>query len=267
MKTIFTIFSIILILFIWSVFIEPNVFRITRYKITDADLEGLRVVFAADFHYKPYEKWRLERDVRTINAQNPDIVLFGGDYVNGHKKGFTLPIDEISAEFSKIKSKYGVYAVLGNHDGWHDEDGITKSLEANGIKILKNSSELVKAAKPFYIAGVEDMQTGNPDTQKALAGTSGSVILLSHTPDIIESVPAGVKLVLAGHLHGGQVVIPRHGPLVAPSKFGTKYASGFFDENGKKLIVTKGLGTSILPLRFHCMPEIVLIEFIGRNPL
>lgn len=260
MKTIFTIFSIILILFIWSVFIEPNVFRITRYKITDADLEGLRVVFAADFHYKPYEKWRLERDVRTINAQNPDIVLLGGDYVNGHKKGFTLPIDEISAEFSKIKSKYGVYAVLGNHDGWHDEDGITKSLEANGIKILKNSSELVKAAKPFYIAGVEDMQTGNPDTQKALAGTSGSVILLSHTPDIIESVPAGVKLVLAGHLHGGQVVIPRHGPLVAPSKFGTKYASGFFDENGKKLIVTKGLGTSILPLRFHCIPEIVLIE-------
>lgn len=260
MKTIFTIFSIILILFIWSVFIEPNVFRITRYKITDPDLEGLRVVFAADFHYKPYEKWRLERDVRTINAQNPDIVLFGGDYVNGHKKGFTLPIDEISAEFSKIKSKYGVYAVLGNHDGWHDEDGITKSLEANGIKILKNSSELVKAAKPFYIAGVEDMQTGNPDTQKALAGTSGSVILLSHTPDIIESVPAGVKLVLAGHLHGGQVVIPRHGPLVAPSKFGTKYASGFFDENGKKLIVTRGLGTSILPLRFHCMPEIIVIE-------
>ena len=54
--------------------------------------------------------------------------------------------------------------------------------------------------------------------------------------------------------------LPLHGPLVVPSKFGTKYASGFFDENGKKLIVTKGLGTSILPLRFHCMPEIIVIE-------
>ena len=260
MKTIFAIFSIILILFIWSVFVEPNVLRIRKYQIANRDLRGLRVVFAADFHYKPYEKWRLERDVKAINSQNADIVLLGGDYVNGHKKGFTLPIEEISAEFSKIKSKYGVYAVLGNHDGWHDKDGITKSLEANGIKVLENSAVRIEAPKPFYIAGVEDMQTGNADIQEALAGTDRSVILLSHTPDIIESVPYGVKLVLAGHLHGGQVRLPLHGPLVVPSKFGTKYASGFFDENGKKLIVTKGLGTSILPLRFHCMPEIIVIE-------
>lgn len=112
MKTIFAIFSIILILFIWSVFVEPNVLRIRKYQIANPDLRGLRVVFAADFHYKPYEKWRLERDVKAINSQNADIVLLGGDYVNGHKKGFTLPIEEISAEFSKNQIEIRVYAVL-----------------------------------------------------------------------------------------------------------------------------------------------------------
>lgn len=262
MKIFLTFFTVALILFIWSVFVEPNVLRTTKYQIPDSDLKGLKVVFAADFHYKPYEKWRLERDVKAINSQNPDIVLLGGDYVNGHKKGFTLPIGEISAEFSKIKSKYGIYAVLGNHDGWQDEDGITKSLSDNGIKVLKNSAVRIEAQKPFYIAGVEDMQTGNPDTDKALEDINAPVILLSHTPDIIESVPYSVNLTLAGHLHGGQVVIPFHGAIIVPSKFGTKFASGFFNEKGKKLLVSKGLGNSILPLRFNCPPEIVLIKFI-----
>ena len=85
------------------------------------------------------------------------------------------------------------------------------------------------------------------------------VILLSHTPDIIPDVPYSVNLTLAGHLHGGQVRLPD--AKIVPSKFGTKYANGFLDEKGKKIYTTYGLGTSILPVRFNCLPEITVITF------
>ena len=104
------------------------------------------------------------------------------------------------------------------------------------------------------------MQTGTPDIKKALIGTNNKpTILLTHTPDIMPEVPYSVNLTLAGHLHGGQ--IRTHRAIIVPSKFGTKYANGFLNDNGKKKLTKKGLGTSILPIRFNCFPEIVIIDF------
>lgn len=260
------IFILLLILIVYAVFVEPNILAVKRVTLKDDSLKGLKVVFASDFHFKPYEKFRLEKLVKRINAQNPDIILFGGDYVSGHEKGKTLLPAEIAAGFGKLKSKYGTVAVMGNHDGWQGKKELIEAFEAAGITVLENSN--VDFGE-FTVAGVEDLQTGSPDISKALAEsplppfTKGAsnlpVILLSHTPDVIEEVPVSVNLTLAGHLHGGQVVFGR--PLVTPSKFGTKYAYGLFDVEGRKLFVTRGLGTSILPVRFNCFPEIVVIEF------
>lgn len=251
----------ILILFVIFVFyitvVEPNILTVKHLKIQDDALKGLQVVFASDFHFKPYDLYRLKRIVRKINGQNPDIILFGGDFVNGHTRGNTLKLNTIAAEFSQLKSKYGTYAVMGNHDGWQGRLEITASLEAAGITVLDNEN---KKFDKFTVSGLEDLQTANPNVEEALYKSEKPIIMLTHTPDMIDKIPETVNITLAGHTHGGQVVIRK--PLVVPSKYGTKYAYGLFNENGKKLFVTRGLGTSILPVRFNCFPEIVVIDFI-----
>ena len=251
---------ILLILIIWVVFIEPYILTVKTIKIQDKGLAGLKIIFATDLHYKTYEKFRLKRDVKKINAQNPDIILLGGDYVNGHKQGSALDHKIIGEEFGKLKSKYGTFVVLGNHDVWQDAAGISESLRENNITVLKNSN--AKAGNVF-IAGVEDLQTQRPDVEKALKNTKPPIILLTHTPDMIEKIPENVNLTLAGHLHGGQINFPFHGAIVAPSRCGPTYAYGLFDVNGRKLFVSRGIGTSILPIRFLCPPEIVVIEFVN----
>lgn len=251
------ILIILVILFVYSVIVEPNILTVKQVEISDERLKGLRIVFASDFHFKPYEKYRLTRIVKKINAQNPDIILLGGDYVNGHKKGNTLDTAIISKGLGSLKSKYGTFAVMGNHDGWQGKKGIIDAFEAAGIKVLENSSQNIEG---FSVAGVEDLQTGNPGMKKAFTGVKSPAILLTHTPDMIDEIPQEAVLTLAGHTHGGQVVLYK--PLTVPSKYGTKYAYGLFEENGKKMFVSRGLGTSILPLRFNCFPEIVVIEFI-----
>ena len=136
------------------------------------------------------------------------------------------------------------------------KEEIVKELEKNNIKVLFNSNVCFEK---FCIAGVDDMQTGNPDIKKALKNIKEPVILLSHTPDIITDVPHSVNLTLAGHLHGGQIRLPQ--AIVVPSKFGKKFANGYYEYKGKKIYTTYGLGTSILPMRFNCLPEIAVIEF------
>jgi len=250
------IFILLFVLFVYAVFAEPNILTVKRVTVKDDALKGLKIVFASDFHFKPLEKFRLNRLVKKINAENPDIILFAGDYVSGHEKGKTLLPEEIAAGFSRLKSKYGTVAVMGNHDGWQGKKEIIKAFQAAGITVLENSG---KDFGDFSVAGIEDLQTASPNISKALEGLKNPVILLSHTPDVIENVPTSVNLTLAGHLHGGQVVLGK--PLVTPSKLGTKYAYGLFNVDGRKLFVTRGLGTSILPVRFNCFPEIVVIEF------
>ncbi len=253
MKFILIIF---LILFVYSVIIEPNILTVKRIKIKDEKLKGLKVIFASDFHFKPYEKYRLLRIVKRINFLNPDIILLGGDYVNGHKRGNTLDINIIAENLGRLKSKYGTFAVMGNHDGWQGKKDIIEKFAKAGITVLENAAV---NAGGVSIAGVEDLQTGNPDINKALKDAQNPVIFLSHTPDIIKDVPAVIHLLLCGHTHGGQAVIVK--PIIVPSKYGTKYAYGLFEENGVKMFVSRGLGTSILPLRFNSFPEIVVIEF------
>ena len=257
MKIVFiSIICLIIFTACWAVFIEPNILTVKHLNIEDRKLQGLKVVFASDFHIKPYEMYRLKRIIRAINKQDADIVLLGGDYVSGHKKGSSMTIDKIAREFSKIQSKYGTYAVIGNHDGWQGKEEIISELEKNKINVLFNSNTCFEK---FCVAGVDDLQTGNVDIEKSLKNVNKPVIFLTHTPDILKNIPPSVNLVLAGHLHGGQIRLSN--AIIVPSTYGTKYANGYLEENGKKIYTTKGLGTSILPVRFNCPPEITVITF------
>ncbi len=247
-----TLLILILIFFVWSLFIEPNLIIIKKYKLKIFDK---KIVFISDLHISKFGKKRLKRIVKLINEQNPDLVLSGGDYIHGHSGETTLEIEKIAKELSDIKAP--IISVLGNHDGWYDKYRVKKALENNGIKVLLNSSTELEG---ISIAGTEDLQTGIPNIKTALEKTSSPCILLTHTPDIYDDVKESVNLILAGHLHGGQVRLPWYGAILLPSNFGKKFEYGLYDYNGNKMIVTKGLGTSIFTMRFNCIPEIVVIE-------
>ena len=261
------LFSIFLILGLsyYCLFIEPENIKITNYTIPDDRLSGLKIVFASDFHIKPRHEKQLEKVVNLINSQEADIVLSAGDFVNGHTKKSTMSPSDIAKSLGNVKSKYGFYATLGNHDGWYDSKIVAKELRTNGIKVLENDNEKIKINnKEIYIAGLEDAMTGDPNIYLALEKTKSPVIMLTHTPDMFPKVPYEVNLTLAGHTHGGQIRLPIIGPLFTASNYHDKYAKGLIEEDGRKMIVTTGVGTSILPIRFNCPPEIVVIKFTKK---
>lgn len=264
-KTLKYIISAILLisLAIYSIFIEPNKLDVNCYTIQDSELKGVKVVFASDFHIKPHQQKRLNKIVELINKENADLVLSTGDFVSGHDEKMSMPIEDIVTGLSKIKSKYGFYTTLGNHDGWYGTQKVTKALENHRIKVLSNENTSITInSKVIYLAGVEDLTTGKPNIYKALKNSKAPVILLTHTPDIFSKVKQNINLTLAGHTHGGQVQLPLFGAIFTASKYGDRYVKGLIEEKGNKILITKGIGTSILPIRFNCAPEIVVINFI-----
>ena len=247
----------------YGVFIEPNKLEVTNYIIQDKDLNGIKIVFAGDFHIKPHQQKRLEKIIDLINSQNPDLVLSAGDFVSGHLQKTTMPPENIAKGLSKVKSKYGFYTTLGNHDQWHGIEKITNIFEENNINVLNNTNKkLLINGKTVYIAGIQ-YKPDRIQIDNAIDDTQKPLIMLTHSPDEFKKIPQNhVNLILAGHTHGGQIRIPLIGPLFTASCYGDKYAKGFIEEEGKKMITTTGIGTSILPIRFNCPPEIIVIEFI-----
>jgi uncharacterized protein len=133
-------------------------------------------------------------------------------------------------------------------------------LRLAGIRVLDNSAARVG---PLTIGGVDDPFTGHDalgPTLAAMRSNPAPYILLSHSPDVFPSVPTDVSLVLAGHTHCGQIRLPLIGPLSTMSKYGTRYACGRIHEGGKVLIVSAGIGTSILPLRLSAPPDLWVVE-------
>ena len=249
-----TYLIIFFLLFIWSFFIEPNLITIKYFQIEA--LEDKKIVFASDFHIAKYDKKRLEKIVDTINKQNPDLVLFGGDFIKGHDGKNTMPIEEQVKIFKQIKAP--IVSIVGNHDGWYNKEKVIRILKNNDINVLVN--ENIKIDN-IFIAGVDDVQSGYPDVKQALKGCVGKTILLTHNPDVYFDVDKKVDLILAGHVHGGQIRFPFIGALTAPSNYGTKFADKYiFKETQNTMIVSKGLGTSILSLRFYCLPDIIVIN-------
>lgn len=248
-----TILIILFILFIWAFLIEPNLLVVKHYQIEA--LKGIRIVFVSDFHISKYNKERLERVVKLINEQYPDVVIAGGDFIKGYDGKHSLPIEEQAEILKNIEAP--AIAVLGNHDGWYDRERVTRVLRESGFTILENSNIQINS---LHIAGVEDLQTGKPDIKKALQNTQKPRVLVTHNPDIYYNINEPVELILAGHTHGGQVSFPIFGAPIVPSKYGSKFAKRIIKETENTMIITKGIGTSILPVRFCAVPEIVVIN-------
>ncbi len=262
MKLLTALVLIEALLLIWVFAVEPRLLRVSRYQLEAPDMKGLKMVFASDFHLTPGSKERLRKIVAAINAEKPDIVLLGGDFAKGHLRSVSMPAEEIAAGLARISAPAGIYAVLGNHDDWYGKKEMAAALAARGITVLQNDGRQINYKNiSFYLGGVEDVSTGRPNVVRALSGAGKTAVLLSHSPDVFPEVPRQTVMTLAGHTHGGQVYIPGLGAPISNSRYGQKYLRGLKEEAGRRLITTVGLGTSVLPVRFCSIPEIVSIEW------
>jgi hypothetical protein len=225
-----------------------------------AELEGFRILLLSDIHIGPYTDAAAARaTLRPLARVTADLVAFTGDLASGEKPGIG-----VAASLLDELAPHGVrFAVLGNHEHYLDPGLATRELARRGFHVLNNRSERVGVnGQDIWVVGVDDPYTGSSDLPKAFAGapTDAFVILLAHTPDVVaQPLAERANLILAGHTHGGQIVLPLVGPLTSNSRYGIRYASGLFDVNGSRLFVTRGLGEVNIPLRVLCPPEIALL--------
>jgi predicted MPP superfamily phosphohydrolase len=265
--------------------------RVQRYALVPSVWPAslnLRIAVVADIHVgEPHMPMsRVEEIVNTTNALAADVIVLLGDYVAGHRfMTRQIGMAEVAPVLARLRAPLGVFAILGNHDWWDDRTAqrerkgpiiAARALREVHIPVLENAVvRLMKGGQPFWLAGLGDQIAfvrgpGRFDGVDDLPGTlakvtdDGPVILLAHEPDIFPNVPARVSLTLSGHTHGGQVRLFGYSPIV-PSQYGNRYAYGHIIEEGRHLIVSGGLGTSILPVRFGVPPEIVLLD-LGADP-
>ena len=276
----------------YAVGIEPMLLtHVKRYQLTPPHWPAglkLRVVALADIHAcRPWmTAERIASLVEDANSLQPDLIVLLGDYISG----MTLVTHQVetrewSLALSGLKAPLGVLSILGNHDWWEDiaaqrdRQGPVlgrRVLEREGVPVYENDVvRLVHRGRPFWLAGLGDQLafidgrgTGGRRRFEGvhdLAGTlakitdDAPVILLAHEPDIFPRVPARVALTLSGHTHGGQVRMFGYSPMV-PSRYGNRYAYGHIVEDERHLVVSGGLGCSILPVRIGVPPEIVMVD-------
>jgi hypothetical protein len=228
-----------------------------------AGAPSLRLVLIADVHVAGPDMppARLRRIVGQINRLSPDIVLVAGDLVSD-KRAATRYYSHAEAvePLAALRPRLATLAVLGNHDHWRDAGAARRALDRAGIRLLSNQAVQVG---PVAIGGLDDDFTGRADvpaTLAALSRLSGAKLLLSHSPDPFPGVGSDIDLMLAGHTHCGQIAPPLIGPISTMSRYGRRYACGLVREGGKTLVVSSGLGTSVLPLRLGPVPDLWLIE-------
>lgn len=245
----------------WEAISDPVV-RKTRVSIVGLS-EPLRLVLLSDIHVggPDMPPARLRHIIDQVNASAPDLILIAGDFVSDKRSGTRIySVSDAIAPLTGLRSRLGTISVLGNHDHWRDASAIRAKLRRTGITVLDNDAT---RAGPLTIGGVDDPYTGNDQLARTLARMHSDgrpFVLLSHSPDIFPQVPPDVSLTLAGHTHCGQIRLPVIGAMSTMSNYGERYACGRIDGNGKTLIVTAGLGTSILPLRLGAPPDFWVIE-------
>ncbi|MEG3181438.1 metallophosphoesterase [Sphingomonas sp. LT1P40] len=204
---------------------------------------------------------RMARIVEQVNRERPDLVLIAGDFSGDRTLRTRLYAEtEIAVSLKGLKAPLGVYAVLGNHDHWRDGPAMRRAVSAAGIPVLVNQA--IRAG-PLTIAGADDIHTGNADIEaltRAAAALPGPTVVLSHSPDIAPALPPRFGLVLAGHTHCGQIVLPLIGRLATASRYGERYACGMIREPGRTTIVSAGIGNSVLPFRFGAPPDFWMIR-------
>lgn len=228
--------------------------------------DRIRIALLSDIHIgsRTMSPTRLSRIVEQVNRTKPDLVVIVGDFVNGSDGMLDSNPSDLVSPLSRLQAPLGVVATLGNHDHWTAPEQVRQALEQASITVLSNRS---KTFGPVIIVGIDDGYSGHDDIDAATAhlgsASNRPVIAISHSPDLAPRLPSNVRLLLAGHTHCGQMVLPVVGPL-APifgkvvgdqHYYDARYRCGRVNEAERTTIVTAGLGSGAIPLRLGAPPD------------
>jgi len=236
-----------------------------------SNLKNVKIVYVSDIHESArYPQWMVNDLIRTINGLSADLVLFGGDYADDSNDSI-----DFFKNLPKVQARLGVYGVLGDRDRTEPETNLSllaKAMTNSGVLPLVNTVAKIKVGQTnLYIAGVDDYYNGHPDVQSVASQVSADdfVIFLGHNPDLITDAIKATgsdgdnhwfDLALFGHTHGGQLtflgipLLPDYVPDI-----GTRYLSGWLEENRASILVSNGVGTGIFPVRLFAPAQIHLI--------
>jgi predicted MPP superfamily phosphohydrolase len=260
--------------------LASNLSQVARYALAEANtlsvetvkialkrlpkkLENLRIVHLSDTHHSPFTNLEhIARAVEISNELEPDMFILTGDYVS-HNAEYIAPVAKV---LGKLRSEFGTYACLGNHDHWTDAEKVTNRFREQNINVLINEGFRFEArGASFWLCGVDDYMVGKTDLRAALRGSfpDEMKLLLAHNPVIVrQAARYGVDLVLSGHTHGGQVKIRDEDKRILPRR---KLKNGLHRRKETQIYITRGIGTVVLPVRFGCPPEISILELHTDN--
>jgi predicted MPP superfamily phosphohydrolase len=223
--------------------------------------DGYRIVQLTDFHFSDPVSYEVGcRAVEIAMDLAPDLIVMTGDVLTQE-----CDSDAIIETFTSLHAPDGVWAILGNHDYWEAPGALRATLARCGIHELCNTNvALRRGDQALWLAGIDDLLEGYPDLESTLAGIpdGAATILLAHEPDfVLEASRTGcISAMLAGHSHGGQVVIPGLRPILLP-EMSTRYWQGMHRVDDTWLYVSRGVGTHS-NLRLNCKPEVTEITLV-----
>lgn len=255
-----------IILGYWNATRDPIVRR-ASITVADwpADTTPFRVLLISDIHVAGPDMppARLTKIIGKLNALKPDMVAIAGDLISDKRLATSLYTPrQIADVLAQLKSPQGTIVALGNHDNWVDAPAFTRELSAKGITVLENQA--VRRG-PFIVGGMGDHYSKHDDIDGTFAAMdaldAGTQIVLTHSPDIIPQMPRKVSAVLAGHTHCGQIALPFYGPIITMSDYGDRFGCGDITDQGQRIFVGAGLGTSGIWLRYSAPPDVWMITF------
>ena len=277
-KTICILSGILLILIVWTAWgnaaLELNTYTISSRGLPDA-FDGYRIAQVSDLHNAEFGGGN-QRLLDMLREAEPDMIAITGDLIDSRKTNIAVAL-AFAEEAVRIAP---CYYVSGNHEARVPEYRELKAgLEAAGVTVLDDARvEIEISGKSITIIGVNDpsfladyLTSDAAVMDRKLSELSsedaGFAILLSHRPELFDTYAAhDMDLVLTGHAHGGQFRLPLIGGLIAPNQgLFPKYDDGLYSEGNTNMIVSRGLGNSIIPFRFNNRPEVVLIELKSQN--
>ena len=231
--------------------------------LSDA-LSGLRIGLLSDLHRSEMVSHEMaDAAVQLLLSENPDLIILGGDYVTWGGGRNRYYVGAAAEALAPLKAPHGVFAILGNHD---DDREMPAALAARGFTVLRDSrTRLTVNGQPLDLAGIRFWTRKVGDIAAVLRGAGTNLILLAHTPSRLpEAVSLDIPLMLCGHTHGGQIVLPGLGAIAARE---FPVVAGSARREGTAVFVTKGVGTVYVPVRLNCPPEVAVLTLEPVQPI
>lgn len=275
-----TLTALLFVLIIWTIWgntaLTVNTITISNSRIPTS-FSGFKIAQVSDLHNAEFWK-NNARLLKLLSKNEPDIIVITGDLIDAQHTNIDIALNFVK-EAIQIAP---VYYVTGNHEASLSQyDRLKDGLESVGVSVLDDRVvELERDGEKITLIGLSDPDFTvkgdvfgevpamiNTKLEKLTNMENSYTILLSHRPELFESyVSSGIDLILCGHAHGGQFRLPFIGGLIAPNQgLFPKYDAGVFSDHNTHMIVSRGLGNSIIPFRFNNRPEIVLVELCAEQ--